>query len=206
MPRKRQAPPRRVLPRFVIVTEGRETEYRYFSGLREEIIGSGTLCDVVVAHSKDKDPLKTLRKARSSLIDGKDRAWAVFDADNVDGSRSEIIRKAFDEAGKGSQAVDCIVSNPCFEFWILLHRKETSRPYLSFSEIEGDLIKAFPELRDERGHFRKNAPGLYALVRTERELACLRARALRSVQADPLVAPFTNVDLLIKTCGSEDSR
>ena len=177
MPRKRKSPSRHVLPRFVIVTEGRETEYRYFSGLREEMLERGALCDVLVSHAKDKDPLKTVRKARSSLIDGRDMAWAVFDADNPDGSRTEILKRAFGEAVRGSQEIGCIVSNPCFEFWILLHRRQTARPYLAFSEIEGDLVRALPEFQDDRGHFRKNAPGLYALLRPDRGRACSRAAA-----------------------------
>lgn len=49
----------------------------------------------------------------------------------------------------------CVFSEPCFEFWLLLHYKKTDKPFTNFDEIrkDKDFKKHFPNYDKSKNNF-----------------------------------------------------
>ena len=105
-------------PIIYIICEGKETETKYFRHFRTR----NCLVDIVPISSKHKAAEHLVKHAKSLLShsdyfpkDG-DQLWCVFDCD--DNTNSEL-KNASDYAEKHGYKIAC--SNPCFEYWYLLH-------------------------------------------------------------------------------------
>lgn len=108
---------------FYIATEGTITELQYFK-LIDGIQDSGVI-KFPPGSKKGLEPpklvekmavwIKSLEKERS--FTKEDQAWLVFDTDN---RNNEHIQAAIDWARK-DERYHIAVSNPKFEYWLLLH-------------------------------------------------------------------------------------
>lgn len=131
---------------FLIVTEGMVTEPVYFDLLRSSLQLSTVTVKVIPGKYSDPrhviqsaaDEVKTLarrvkrKKVGVTELERFDHVWAVIDTDvatRADGTRTpfwnDVNQKARDLNVKLAH------STPCFEYWLLLHLKMTTR---------GDLI------------------------------------------------------------------
>ena len=122
---------------FLIVTEGKKTEPNYFKALRERLSLKAT--DIKIVHPDATDPKRLtleairLRSEResearhSSIVVPYDEVWVVFDLEKA----SDPRRRQADEAKKlaGADQIHFADSNPCFEFWLLLHVEHTTKPF-----------------------------------------------------------------------------
>jgi hypothetical protein len=106
-----------------------------------------------------------------------DEVWCVVDTDEYD---IPLAVRAADETG-----VDLVVSNPCFEFWLLLHFKDHRSPAHSYGEIVPNLIKYVPDYDKCRLIFTHYAAGV--------EDAVQRARAIDPTGRDTAHNPCTGV-------------
>ncbi len=102
---------------FVIAIEGAETEKRYFHKFRHPKV----LIDILPSAEGRSSPEHVIErliayKDQNDLQEG-DECWLVFD---VDDRSDEKIEAIYEEALK--QQFQTAVSNPCFEFWLWLHR------------------------------------------------------------------------------------
>ena len=113
---RRRRPSREPLPRILVVCEGEVTEKEYLSYLRQaeripvelRIVAGGT-------------PKTLIEKAVQLRHDGHfDQVWCVFDID-------EHPKIADAKQQARDNGIDLIVSNPCFDLWILLHYQELRR-------------------------------------------------------------------------------
>lgn len=105
-------------PVIYIICEGKETETKYFRHFRTR----NCLVDIVPISSKHKAAEHLVRHAKDMLKpaayypkDG-DQIWCVFDCDD---NMDEALKNAAvfaEQAGYG-----IAFSNPCFEYWYLLH-------------------------------------------------------------------------------------
>lgn len=105
-------------PIIYIICEGKETETKYFKHFRTR----NCLVDIVPISSKHKAAEHLVKHAKSLLShsdyfpkDG-DQLWCVFDCD--DNTNGEL-KNASDYAEKHGYKI--AYSNPCFEYWYLLH-------------------------------------------------------------------------------------
>lgn len=101
-----------------IICEGEETEIRYFKHFRSR----NCLVEVTPMPSKHKAAEHLVKHARGLIghaeyrpKDG-DEIWCVFDCDD---NRDEALRAAAETAEKLGYGI--AFSNPCFEYWYLLH-------------------------------------------------------------------------------------
>lgn len=80
---------------------------------------------------------KKARKQGNRRVIPFDEVWCVFDVERL------VDNPSFDRAVKKARASDfhLAISNPAFEYWYLLHFKETSRPFQDAS----DLLKALKQ-------------------------------------------------------------
>lgn len=120
----RKRTPRGLVARdtIVIATEGEKTEPDYFKALQRKFRGINV--DVVQRNPGESDPRQVLRdlvnhkKTRSRRFSNVIAYWMVIDND---GRADEI----FDDVAKDAVANECHIadSNPCFELWLLFHKK-----------------------------------------------------------------------------------
>ena len=122
---------RKIKPVILIVTEGSQTEPKYFEHYRNR----QTNIDIRVVGSRtsggETDYLSLIRKAveyqnknQISVSEG-DSVWVVADGDvnynNPDPitAKDSLLSKARKMAD--AKGIQIALSNPCFEFWYLLH-------------------------------------------------------------------------------------
>ena len=95
---------------------------------------------IIPAKGNNTDPENLVEDARKSAIRESldysfgDKAIAVFDTDV---GKEQHIRKAVEKAKR--ENVEVYLSNPCFEVWLLLHFKYSTRSYYSSAEVVDEL-------------------------------------------------------------------
>ncbi len=130
-----RAPEKRIL----IVCEGEETERRYF----EALIASMDIpsVDVDICDECDSAPKSVVafaeKKAREegpATSGGYSRVFCVIDRDTHE-TFDAAISKIFDlnKSSKFPSEIYSIVSNPCFEFWFILHFGYCRAPFSASS-------------------------------------------------------------------------
>ncbi|MGN1404746.1 MAG: RloB family protein, partial [Erysipelotrichaceae bacterium] len=105
-------------PVIYIVCEGQQTEIAYFKNFRTR----DCLVDIVPVSSKHKAAEHLVKHSKSHIEqigyypkDG-DQLWCVFDCDD---NNNIQLRNAEEYARKNG--IRIAFSNPCFEYWYLLH-------------------------------------------------------------------------------------
>lgn len=105
-------------PVVYIICEGTETEPRYFRAFRTRYCN----IDIIPLPSPYKSADSLVRKAKNTLgenpyyPDEGDSVWCVFDCDD---NTNAMLRSARELADKEGYRI--AYSNPCFEYWYLLH-------------------------------------------------------------------------------------
>lgn len=132
--RSRRAPLREERTQVLVVCGGKATEPDYFRGLKKERRNPAVK---VVVEGKGVDPVSLVRFAaqkRDCL--GSDEVWCVIDVDEFDVSEALVAAKKND--------VHLAISNPCFEYWLLLHFELCTAPLTCFDDVHGRLIRHLP--------------------------------------------------------------
>lgn len=146
--------------KILVVCEG-ETEYHYFSGLRDSDRHDIQPVQPEKARHPQRDRVVDhARQARSKAA--YSQVWAVFDADCAD--VSDLCAQAKNDR------IGTAVSNPTFEVWLILHLCEKVGERTS-AGVERELKKLLPKWSKGRGtRFEHFADGV--------DDACRRARRL----------------------------
>lgn len=113
--------------RFLVVAGGM-TEKDYFDYIRKSLANTPLKLDV---EAKGKNPAALLGRAIDLRDEDKrearrnndrhnvyQRVWVVTDTDEFTDELVDLIGAAADEG------IDLIISNPCFELWMVLHDRE----------------------------------------------------------------------------------
>lgn len=137
---------------FLIVTEGEKTEPNYMDALRKRLQLNAT--DVKIVHPPGTDPV-TLTKHAIALRDARkksaeksytvlpyDEVWVIFDLEKEHDQRRELAKRAMrlEEAA----GIQFAISDPCFEYWLLLHHDYTTRPFPECDAVIKLLNKHMP--------------------------------------------------------------
>jgi hypothetical protein len=134
---------------ILIVCEGEKTEPIYFNALNDrlrlimvdvQIVGKGAAPITVVDHAIElRDDRKYI--AKKSLTKTEfEIIYCVIDVEMpvAHESLSRAINKARDNGLK------VILSNPCFEYWYILHFRKTSAPFHTNDEVKSALRQEHP--------------------------------------------------------------
>lgn len=196
--KRSSAPKKEPYPTVLIVCEGERTEPDYLFALKQELrLSSANIA--IVGRECGSSPATVVQYAidKCTRDGGYDHVYCVFDRDvhpdyEVAKNRCRTIRRAF-EGKKVSFAA--ITSNPCFEYWLLLHFVDTSRPFMATQQKScGD--QAVHLLREEYPAYRKaDGAKVYAELRDRLDLAIERADRINRQQ---LENPHTRVPELIR--------
>lgn len=130
---------------LLIVCEGAQTEPNYFESLRRqlklklvevEVEGEGAAPISVVNHAlirrdeRERQAKNFQRRSQFSLPPF-DEVWCVFDVEKPD--KNPSFQQAVNKTR--SNKLELAVSNPAFEYWYLLHFKETTQPFADATEL-----------------------------------------------------------------------
>ena len=114
----------------LIVCEDEKTEPNYFNALKNELRLSNANIRIC-GRECGSAPKSVVEFAKQELKKDPvyDRIFCVFDKD-----RHETYSKALDMVRStrlpSGKEIKAITTVPCFEFWLLLHFKDTARPYV----------------------------------------------------------------------------
>ena len=148
--RTRRAPVREERSQVLIVCGGKATEPSYFRGLKKERRNPAVR---VVVDSKGVDPVSLVRfAAQKRDSTGCDEVWCVIDVDEFD------IAEALAAARK--KGVNLAISNPCFEYWLLLHFELCAAPLTCFDDVRTRLVRHLPRYDKTTLSFADFAPGV----------------------------------------------
>lgn len=122
---------------FLIVTNGKSTEYNYFSDYSKSLPKGTVRLEPLFKHGS---PSAVIKKAIDCEKAGNyDEVWAVFDKDEF---------ADFETAVAQSSKVKSGYSNPAFELWALIHFQDVS------SGIHRDVC-----IQKLENHLKNNDPG-----------------------------------------------
>lgn len=175
---KRKKPTRNPYDTVLILCGG-ETEYKYFSAIKKEL----RLASVKIKNS-DSNPLSIVKEAEKNQRDGFDRIYCIFDKDQYSNFDDACIKI---KSKKSKKIIwEAITSNPCFEFWILLHYEFTTAPFNDCKQVINKIQKHIC--------YRKNDSQLWDKLRDKVDEAIKNSEQVRSNKNNN---PFTNIDLLV---------
>jgi hypothetical protein len=173
-----------------IVVEGEKTENIYFNKFRKMADLAAT--EVKVVNCKRRTSATQIVKRGLSILEQEfpqvDEVWCVFDKEGkkCEQDFKSAMQLASQEVPIGKR-LQCAVSNPCFEFWILLHDEKTDKPFNNCREVIGYLQQRMPTYTKSD--------------RREIEKICLCVQKAVShalwLRGRNVECPSTNVDILI---------
>jgi hypothetical protein len=125
---------------ILIVTEGARTEPDYLKGLRNHLKLASVDIEIMKAAGTDalsvvdyaiklRDERK--RETKRGCTVPYDSVWAVFDTERAD--TNPKLKDALHKAG--AHKINVAISNPCFEFWLLLHDEFTTAPFAKCGNV-----------------------------------------------------------------------
>jgi hypothetical protein len=159
----------------LIVCEGTQTESNYLKALCKELRLSSANVEVIGCGA---DPLTIVEVALSTFKKKNkdyDRIYCVFDKDQHTTYEASLNR--IKTLKNKNIPIYEITSVPCFEYWILLHFIETTRPYKSMGKkSSGDLL-----LSDVKNHIKDYHKGyneIFAITKGKINIASQRAKEI----------------------------
>lgn len=152
--------PRVFKKRVLIVCEGKKTEPNYLKEFVDKhklhnvkIVGSGTTPSKVITCAMEK------KNNEIELGEGFDEIFCVFDRDN---------HSDFESACQKAKQLNftLIRSNPCFEYWLILHFIYSRKPFVSSGgrtpskNCENHVNQQFK--KNNLGEYKKNSNNTYS--------------------------------------------
>jgi len=190
-----RSPKRSPYERILIVCEG-QTELNYLKNLREDLRlpqenVSISLCP------KGNDALSIARYTSQKLIDEKDydRGYSVFDGEHLNYlTACNHVKLHFDK----QIPIYAIPSIPSFEYWILLHYTETTKPYRQKGKKSpGDQLCS--EVKKYLPSYQKGQKNLYENTKDKLKIAIERAQKIDlSQNRDKTDNPLTKFHELVE--------
>jgi len=178
------------------VTEGKKTEPNYLKALRKRFQLAAT--DIEIIHPDGTDPVTLTNRAvelrnqrknkiRSGIIP-YDEVWVVFDLEKThDERRTQAIKAMSMPEAKG---ICFAVSDPAFEYWLLLHEEYTTASFADCDAVTARLKKHWPDYKKEdtlSSAFLEKAP---TAVQNARRVRADNEKSGRT-------NPATDVDMLV---------
>ncbi|MBW4054464.1 MAG: RloB domain-containing protein [Proteobacteria bacterium] len=186
--------------RVIIVCEGAKTEPNYFREIRDAYRLNTANIDIC-GQECGSDPLSVVNYAIRKFREDKDydRVYCVFDRD-----KHATFDAAIDKLGQTRLGKDvvfkAITSEPCFEFWLLLHFGYTTRQFCAPGNASNcELVLAELNKKEQIPGYCKGAGNIFALTKERLSDAIRHANQLQQHNlATGTNNPSTNIHELIE--------
>ena len=205
---KRGSRKRQVKKVILIVTEGSQTEPKYFNHFRTR----NTNIDIRVVGSRsssgETDYMSLIRKAQEyqkknqlSSSNG-DSVWVVADGDvnfnnpNPAEARNQQLGKARKAAERSD--IQIALSNPCFEYWYLLHFRYTTKYLRDYVATKKELTPFLPNYEKADDVYAQLAPLLEQAIQNAKQAETYHCKNNAETPFGIEVNPFTEVYRLIE--------
>ena len=168
------------MTRHLVVSEGRETEPRYFEGMRMALGAANGRKVAIVVKGTGKHTLDLLDFAVEHCRyapETFDHVWLVFDKDDFPAVDFDAMERKCTELSDESKTFHALWSNPCFELWPLLHLRYTTAS-MTAAECQRALSQAMS--KDLGVEYCKNLDGLFGIVDGKRPEALQHAKRLKA--------------------------
>ena len=168
------------MTRHLVVSEGKETEPRYFEGVRSALGAANGRKVAIVVKGTGKHTLDLLDFAVEHCRyapETFDHVWLVFDKDDFPAADFDAMERKCAELSDGSRTFHALWSNPCFELWPLLHLRYTTAS-MTAAECQRALAQVMS--KDLGVEYRKNLGGLFGMVDGQRAEALHRVQRLEA--------------------------
>lgn len=138
-------PAPRLEPRetLLVVCEGSKTEPTYFEALRQKY-RLRTVDVEICGSDKGTDPVSVVQCAfEKRKAKDFDHVWCVIDTESYRQAKERNLSSALQMAKDAE--INVAVSNPCFEFWFLLHFERHGGTLGSYKATHQELAKHLPD-------------------------------------------------------------
>lgn len=162
---RRRAGSRKPKDRVLVVCCGARTEKLYLDGMRRHFRDSPVAIQVKPDVGSPSQLVSYAVKLWQGDRDGFDQVWCVFDVDEFGQDVATAVMRA-EQAG-----VSVAVSNPCFEFWLLLHVKDHSGWLANGTVARKTLCSALPGYDKTKLDFDVFEPRIPAAIERGRRLS-----------------------------------
>lgn len=157
---------------FVIATEGEKTESKYFTKLTSEYFPSSKVHVEIIPSKDGKSAPKYVLEGLDSFrreyrIKEDDELWIIIDRDFRSWTTKQISETIQVCKQKG---YFLSISNPCFEFWIILHILDINdlssnlREEIKINAKKGNRTKCENLIIDSIGSYNKKDPDFNPII------------------------------------------
>lgn len=182
----------------LIVCEGKKTEPHYLQDLRDDFKLNNANIKILGAGA---DPSKIIKAAINEFkINDYDRIYCVFDKDQHSQYESALKRIiSLREHPNNPIPIYAINSVPCFEYWLLLHFEDTTRPYKGNKKGTSSAEQVISNLKQYIKNYKKGDGDIYEKTKPNQAIAIKRAKKnLKLQQNNNTDNPSTNFFELIE--------
>lgn len=180
---------------ILVICEGEKTEKNYFQRLKECL--KLTSVSIKILPSPHPTPLQVIDYAeqKAKEVSEYDEIYCVFDRDT-----HKDFDKALDEAKKiklKNTIFEIIVSDPCFEFWILLHFAKITRNF-STSQSPCNALQKCKTFKQHLSDYDKSNYDFDDIVANHLNTAIENANEINKTNLPTRQTPYTEVVRLVE--------
>jgi hypothetical protein len=141
---------------LLVVCGALATEPAYFDGLKRARRNPAVTVKIKARPADPEAVVNFAADLRDRAEGTRDEVWCVVDVDEFDVSRALVQARR--------RGVSLAVSNPCFEYWLLLHFEVCAAPMNRYREVERRLRRHLPGYSKSALRFEDFAHGVDAAV------------------------------------------
>ncbi len=146
---------------LLVVCGAEVTEPAYFEGLKQARRNPAVTVKIKAKRGDPEAVVKYTAGMRDRAEGTHDEVWCVVDVDRFDVAKAVAAARRLH--------VNLAVSNPCFEFWLLLHFEVCDAPLTCYGDVKKRLVKHVPEYSKSELRFSDYLNGINAALQRARE-------------------------------------
>jgi hypothetical protein len=147
--------------RLLVVCGADETETAYLRELKESRRNPAVTVKVKAKSAAPEAVVRYAAALRGQSDDVYDDVWCVVDVDEFDVAKAVVAARR--------TRVKLAISNPCFEYWLLLHFEACDAPLTCYNDVVKRLRKRVPEYNKSALRFTDYAGGVEDAVERARK-------------------------------------
>jgi len=177
--KERSNKPKKIAPEYhLIVSEGTDTEPKYFQSIKEKINKSFPNRINLIIQGMGDNTVNLFNRAKE-LVDSSHivfkHVWVVYDKDDFPDKHFDMTVDLCNENSNDETTYHALWSNQCIELWFILH----------FGFFQANLHRSeyWPKLTEylrkiKQGEYKKNRDDMYSILRPYLDTAIQNARRL----------------------------